>query len=96
MWVTFRVRSSNNLNIRTEDYSNTQEVSMTNSPRTYYPKSPMSVEGITKIPESSFYNFGFKKLLSERYNFEVPNIPWIKNWYGTRIMYSNINISDSF
>lgn len=95
-WVTFRVRSSNNLNIRTQDSSHNAEYSMTNTPRTYFPKSPMSVEGVYKIPESSTFNAGFKKLLSERYNFEVPNVPWIKNWFGTRIMYSNINVSDSF
>ena len=95
-WVTFRVRSSYNLNIRTQDCSHVEEYSMTNSPRTYYPKSPMSVEGVRKIPESSMFNAGFKKGLSERYNFEVADIPWVKNWYGTRIMYSNLNVSDSF
>lgn len=96
MWVTFRVRASSNLNIRTEDGSFVEESAMTNSPRTYYPKTPMSVEGVYKKPESAILNDGFRKLLGERYNFELPDIPWIKNWYGTRIMYSNINVSDSF
>ena len=96
MWVTFRIRSSNNLNIRTQDSSYAAEAAMTNTPRTYYPKTAMSVEGTYKIPESSVFNSGFKKLLGERFNYEAPDVPWIKNWFGTRIMYSNINVSDSF
>lgn len=96
LWATFRVRSSNNLNIRTEDTSNIEEYTMTNLPRSWYPKTPMNVDGVYKIPESQYYNMGFSKLLGERYNFEMPDIPWIKNWFKTRIMYSNINVSDSF
>lgn len=95
-WITFKVRASSNLNIRTQDTSNASEWSMTGTPRTYYPKTPMSVDGTYKIPESFAYNAGFRKTLSERYNFEVPDVPWLKNWYKTRIMYSNINVSDSF
>lgn len=96
LWVTFKVRSSNNLNIRTQDYSEVSESAMTNHPRTYYPKTPMSVDGVYKTPDAQVYNAGFKKLLSERFNFEIPDVPWLKNWYGTRIMYSDINVSDSF
>jgi len=52
MWVTFRVRSSYNLNIRTLDSSNVDEKQMTGHSRGYYPYYPMSVEGAYKIPES--------------------------------------------
>lgn len=96
MWVTFKVRSSNNLNIRTLDASNVDEMAMCGHPRGYYPYLPMSTEGTYKHPESQVYNKGFTKSLSERWNFELPDVPYIKNWFGTRIMYSDIHVNDAY
>lgn len=96
MWVTFRVRSSYNLNIRTLDSSNVDEKQMTGHPRGYYPYVPMNVEGTYKIPESHIYNRGFSKSLSDRENNILPDVPYIKNWFGTRIMYSDIHINDAY
>ena len=96
MWVTFKVRSSYNLNIRTLDSSNVDENTMTGHPHGFYPYHDMSVEGTFKHPESQIYNKGFAKSLSERWNFELPDVPHIKNWFGTRIMYSDIHINDAY
>lgn len=96
MWVTFRVRSSYNLNIRTLDSSNVDEKQMTGHARGYFPYTPMSVEGTYKIPESHIYNKGFSKSLSDRWNSLLPDVPYIKNWFGTRIMYSDIHINDAY
>lgn len=96
MWVTFKIRSSNNLNIRTLDGSNVDETAMCGHPRGYYPYLPMSTEGTYKHPESQVYNKGFTKSLSERWNFELPDVPYIKNWFGTRIMYSDIHVNDAY
>ena len=96
MWVTFRVRSSYNLNIRTLDSSNVDEKQMTGHPRGYYPYVPINVEGTYKIPESHIYNKGFSKSLSDRWNNILPDVPYIKNWFGTRIMYSDIHINDAY
>ena len=96
MWLTFRLRSSNNLNIRTLDGSNVDESAMTGNDRGYYPYFPMSVNGTYKKPESQIYNSGFSKSLSEKWNFELPDVPHIKNWFGTRIMYSDIHINDGY
>ena len=96
MWVTFRVRSSYNLNIRTLDSSNVDEKQMTGHSRGYYPYYPMSVEGAYKIPESQIYNKGFSKSLSDRWNNILPDVPYIKNWFGTRIMYSDVHINDAY
>lgn len=96
MWVTFRVRSSYNLNIRTLDSSNVDEKQMTGHARGYYPYAPMSVEGTYKIPESHIYNKGFSRSLSDRWNNLLPDVPYIKNWFGTRIMYSDIHINDAY
>lgn len=96
MWVTFKVRSSYNLNIRTLDSSNVDEKQMTGHARGYFPYTPMSVEGTYKIPESHIYNKGFSKSLSDRWNSLLPDVPYIKNWFGTRIMYSDIHINDAY
>ena len=96
MWVTFKVRSSYNLNIRTLDNSHVDEEAMSGHPRGYYPYFPMSTEGTYKTPDSQIYNKGFSKSVSERWNFEIPDVPHIKNWFGTRIIYSDIHINDAF
>ena len=96
MWVTFKLRSSNNLNIRTLDPSNVDETAMTGHERGYFPYQPMSTEGTYKTPESQIYNKGFGKSVSERWNFEIPDVPHIKNWFGTRIMYSDIHVNDAY
>lgn len=96
MWVTFRVRSSNNLNIRTLDHSQVDEEAMTGHPRGYYPYLPMNTEGPYKKPDSQVFNNGFNFKLNERYHFLVPDVPYIKNWFGTRIMYSDIHLNDAY
>lgn len=96
MWVTFRLRSSKNLNIRTLDASSVDENAMVGHPRGYYPYNDLTVEGTYKHPESQIYNKGFSKSLSERWNFELPDVPYIKNWFGTRIMYSDIHVNDAY
>lgn len=96
MWVTFRIRSSNNLNIRTLDGSDVAETAMSGHEKGYYPYYPMSTEGSYKMSDSQVYNKGFAKSLSDRWNVQVPDVPHIKNWFGTRIMYSDIHINDAF
>ena len=96
MWVTFRVRSNYNLNIRTIDETYVAEKASCGHPRGYYPYHPMSTDGSYKISESQIYNLGFSKSLSERYNFEGPDVPYTKNWFGTRVMYSDISITDGY
>lgn len=96
MWVTFKIRSSYNHNVRTVDNSHTDEKLMCGHGRGFFPYLPMDTEGNFKVPESSVYNAGFKKSVSERFNFALPDSPYIKNWFGTRIMYSDIHINDAY
>lgn len=96
MWVTFTVRSTKNLNVRGIDDSIVDEVSLFGHARTFYPYGPMSPEGSYKIPEAMCYNKGFEKSTSERYNFEVPDVPTIKNDFTNRIAYSDIHVNDAF
>ena len=96
MWVTFQLVSSSNLNIRSLDDSNVDETALTGHPRGFYPYYGMSADGSYKTPESLCINKGFNKSLSERYNFEVPNVPAIKNDFTNRISYSDIHVNDAF
>lgn len=96
MWVTFQLRSSNNLNIRTLDSSNVDETAMTGHPRGYYPYFPMNPDGVYKVQDSAIYNKGFTKSLGEKWCIPYIDAPYLKNWFGTRIMYSDIHINDGF
>lgn len=96
MWVTFKVRSNFNLNLRDLDASYPTEEGLTGHKRGFYPLLDMSADGSSKIPESLTYNNGFKNTLGERFNFETPDVPYIKNEFGTRIMYSDIYVNDTF
>lgn len=96
MYITFTVRSSRNLNIRSVDDSIPDETALTGHPRGFYPYFPLTADGAYKTPEALCCNKGFEKGLSERYNFEVPNVPAIKNEFSNRIAYSDIYINDAF
>lgn len=95
-WITTKVCSSINLSLRCQDYSYPTEVSLTGHPRTFYPISNLDTSGNYKIPESFVHNSGYNKTLSDRYNFEKPDVPAIKNSFNTRILYSDIAIQNAF
>ena len=56
----------------------------------------MSVTGESKIPESFVVNSGYKSTTSDRYYYEMPDVPSIKNKFNVRIMYSDVNANDAF
>ena len=96
MYITVWVRSTYNLNIRALDSSNADEIGMFGHARGFYPYYSMSNEGSYKIPEALCYNKGFEKSLSEKYYYEVPDVPWIKNEFSNRIAYSEIQVTNAF
>lgn len=95
-WVTFPVRSTINLNIRSIDDSIPDETALFGHPRVFCPYAPISTKGIYKTPEALCFNKAFSKSLSERYNFEQPDVPAIKNDFTNRISYSEIHVNDAF
>lgn len=95
-WFTFPIVSNYNLNIRSLDESNTDEMKITNHARGFYPYYDTIALSSYKIPEALCYNQGFAKSTSDRYNFELSNSPAIKNDFSNRIYYSNKNITDAF
>lgn len=96
LYITLQIRSTSNLNVRALDSSNVDEMALFGHPRGFYPYNPMTISGSYKIPESLCYNKGLEKSLSERSNFEIQDVPWIKNEFSNRIAYSNIQIKDAF
>lgn len=96
MWVTLTIRSTKNLNIRAVDDSVVDETALTGHPRGFYPYHPITAEGAYKTPEALCYNKGFEKSVSERWNYEVPDVPAIKNDFTNRIAYSDVHINDAF
>ena len=96
MWVTVTVRSTKNLNIRGIDDSVVDETALTGHPRGFFPYHPITGDGAYKTPEALCYNKGLEKSLSERYNYEVPDVPAIKNDFTNRIAYSDVHVNDAF
>ena len=96
LWLTFWLRSTYNLNIRTIDKSNVDEYLMSGNYRSFYPNYGQLASGGQKIPDSSQYNKGFTKSVSEKYYFEVPNVPYIKQEFQNRIVFSDIHINDAY
>lgn len=95
-WITFTCLSNVNLAMRDIDMSIPGEASLFNKPRGFYPLQPMSKYSSNKQPESSVMNGAINVTLSKRHNFLQPDVPWIKNRFDTRIMYSDIAITDAF
>ncbi len=96
LWLTFSLRSSYNLNIRTVDKSHVDEYLMCGNYRSFYPNYGQLACGDQKIPDSDQYNKGFTKSVSEKYYFEVPNIPYIKQEFQNRVVFSDIHINDAY
>lgn len=95
-WITFKVCSSYNLSIRSLDPNYPTEEGLTGLKRGFYPLQELSPAGATKIPESSVINGGYSSTTSEKQAFTLPDVPYIKNRFDTRIMYSDISVGDAF
>lgn len=95
-WITFKLCSNVNISMRTTDDSHYEENGLTGLVRAFYPLYSRSVTGESKIPESSIMNGGINSTTGDKYNFLLPDVPYIKNEFDTRIMYSDIYISDAF
>ena len=95
-WVTFKVCANINLSMRTTDDSHYEENGLTGLSRGFYPLYSRSTTGESKIPESSVSNSGVSATTGNKYNFLMADVPYIKDEFFTRIMYSDIFINDSY
>ena len=95
-WITFKCCANINLSMRTTDDSHYEENGLTGLSRGFYPLYSQSVTGESKIPESSVINSGNSVTLGNKFNFLMADVPYLKDIFATRIMYSNIFINDSY
>lgn len=95
-WITFKVRCSKNISIRSNDASITDEMALFGHPRSFFPLSPMSAEGTFKIPESNVYNDAFASTLGVKQYILLPDVPYLKDKFQTRIFYSDIYVNDAY
>ena len=95
-WVTFKCLSNSNLGLRSEDRSNTDETAIMGNTRSFYPFRSPSTAVACKIGESWLLNDGYNTSLSRKRNILSPNLPYIKDLYDNRIMFSNVQVDDDF
>lgn len=95
-WMTFKFCSNINISMRTTDDSHYEENGLTGLSRGFFPLYSRSVTGESKIPESSVMNAGINSTTGAKVNFLMPDVPYLKDVFSTRIMYSDIFINDSY
>lgn len=93
-WITIKIKSTNNLSIRTVDESNREEVAIFGHGRKFYPLEPISAEGGQKIPTSYISNNGFRTNLGIKNFSGFKDKPYIRNEFKNRVLYSNVNNTD--
>lgn len=95
-WATFKLCSNINLAYRVIDESNTSEKELLKRARSFYPYAAMSVRSESKMPESTVVNVGYNSTTSDKQYILLPDVPYIKNIFDNRIMFSDIHINDAF
>ena len=93
-WVTYKICSNVNLAMRDVDLNNPSEEALHGMKRSFYPLQ--SIEKDLKLPESRIINRGISKTTGDRYYFEVPDVPFIKTHFPTRVFYSNVLQKSNF
>ena len=95
-WFTFKVMSNVNVSMRDINLMEPAEQSIFGQSRTFFPLQKMNRSSSTKIADSNIINGANNVTLSKRYNFIIPDVPFLKNKFDTRIIYSDIHITDAF
>ena len=95
-WITWKCFSNYNLGLRSQDFSNTEEMALMGNPRSFYPITGASVSVANKIDESWKLNDGYSSTVSKKYFLPVQDIPYTRDIFDTRIMFSNVQQDDAF
>ena len=95
-WFIYKCISNYNLGLRSEDPFNVDEYSLMGNNRSFYPLSDISVKSSAKIPETALLNSGYSATLGSKYNFAFEVVPYIKDIFDTRIMFSNVQVDGAF
>ena len=87
-WVTFKICSNINLAMRDLDFSRPEEETVHRIKRGFYPLQ--SLNQSNNLPESDVINNGISKSLSDKYYYDIPDVPFIKTSFTNRIYYSDL------
>lgn len=95
-WVTFKICSTFNLALRCLDSSNVDESALLGKPRGFFPVQSMSAKSENKAPESTLFNVGYSITVPNKQYVRVPDVPYLKNNFENRIMFSQRHVNDAF
>lgn len=93
-WATFKICSGVNLAMRDIDFSRPEEEAVHGTKRQFHPLQKASYK--RKLPESNVLNRGISHTLGDKYYFEIPDVPFIKDTFTTRIYYSDPLMDTAF
>ena len=93
-WLTFKVCSNVNLAMRDLDFTRPEEEAIHKQKRGFYPLQAMNQKN--HLPDSTMINAGISRTLGNKYYFEIPDVPFIKSNFSTRIYYSEELQKSSF
>ena len=96
MWVTFKNLSSYNLGLRSFDRSYVDEQALLGNPRGFYPITGISTKSPQKIEESWILNDGYNATVGQKVHVTAPDVPYTKDQFDNRIMFSNVQVDDDF
>jgi hypothetical protein len=66
------------------------------NPRGFYPLHGINTVPSSKIPESTLLNAGYSTTVPSKKYFTSPDVPYVKDVFDTRIMFSNVQVEDDF
>ena len=89
-WMTTMVRSNINLCLRDINKYQISDKVIFNKERGFYPYYPLSLSSEYKLQESSLINGACNAGLCKRYYTVLPDMPYIKQQYDTRIVFSDV------
>lgn len=96
MWLTYKCMSSYNLGLRAIDRSYPDEEALMGNPRSFYPLSGASPYSSNKIPDSEVLNKGYSSTVGHQSFGIAQDLPYTKELFDNRIMFSNIQVEDEF
>ena len=95
-WVTYTCLANINLGLRSIDTTHADEMALMGNPRSFYPVYGMSLETGMKLPDSTLFNMGYGAALGRKQYLFKEQVPYNKNEFSTRVMFSNVSVTDAF
>lgn len=95
-WITYKCLSSYNLGLRAFDRSYVDEQALLGNPRGFFPVTDISTKPSNKIEDSWILNDGYNATVGQKMHVPAVDVPYIKDQFDNRIMFSNVQVDDDF